>query len=56
MSDFNKPNGLVVVLSVLLPLVGYVLFFVKKDEQPDAAKAYLWAAVAGSVVGILLAL
>ncbi len=56
MSDFNKPNGLVVVLSVLIPLVGYVLYFSKKEEQPDAAKGYLWAAIAGSVIGIIIAL
>ena len=56
MSNFNKPNGLVVVLSVLVPLVGYILYFVKKDEQPDAAKGYLWAAIAGSVIGLIVVL
>lgn len=56
MSEFNKPNGLVVVLSVLIPLVGYILYFSKKDEQPDAAKSYLWAAIAGSIIGLIVAL
>lgn len=56
MAEFNKPNGLVMVLSVFIPLVGYILYFTKKDEQPDAAKSYLWAAIGGSVVGVLLAL
>lgn len=54
MSNSNKPNGLVVVLSVLIPLIGYILYFVKKDDQPDAAKSYLWAALGGSAVGLLL--
>ena len=56
MSNFNKPNGLVVILSVLVPLVGYILYFTKRDEQPDAAKGYLWAAFAGSITGLLVVL
>lgn len=54
MSSYNKPNGLVVVLSVLLPIIGYVLYFAKKDDQPDAAKGYLWAAIGGSIIGLML--
>lgn len=54
MADFNKTNGTLVVLSVLLPIVGYVLYFVKKDREPDAAKNYLWSAIAGSIVGLIL--
>lgn len=54
MADFNKTNGVLVVLSVLLPIVGYVLYFVKKDREPDAAKNYLWSAIGGSVVGLIL--
>lgn len=50
----NKTNAGLVVLSVLLPIVGYVLFFSKKDEEPDAAKTYLWTAIVGSAFGILL--
>ena len=56
MSNFNKLNGLVVILSVLIPLVGYILYFTKRDEQPDAAKGYLWAALAGSIIGLLVVL
>lgn len=56
MSNFNKPNGLVVILSVLIPLIGYILYFAKRDEQPDAAKGYLWAALAGSIIGLLVVL
>lgn len=53
MSEYNKTNGLLVVLSVLIPIVGYVLYFVKKDKEPDAAKNYLWSAIAGSVIGLI---
>lgn len=54
MSGYNKTNGLLVVLSVLIPIVGYVLYFVKRDDEPDAAKNYLWSAIAGSVIGLIL--
>jgi len=56
MAEFNKASGGLIVLSVLLPIVGYVLYFVKRDNEPDAAKNYLWSAVAGSVIGIMIAL
>lgn len=45
-----------VILSVLLPFAGYVLFFAKKDEEPEAAKSYLISAVVGSILGVLLIL
>lgn len=57
MSEQNNTNVGLIILSVLIPLVGYILYFVKKDnEEPEVAKNYLWSAVAGSVVGILLML
>ncbi len=46
----------VVILSVLVPLVGYIAYFVKKDEAPEAAQSYLYSALAGSALGILFAL
>ena len=54
MSEYNKASAGLVILSVLLPIVGYILFFVKKDLEPDAAKIYLWSAIAGSIVGLIL--
>lgn len=54
MSNLNKTNEGIVILSVLLPIVGYVIYFVKKDNEPDAANNYLWCAIAGSIVGIIL--
>ena len=46
----------VVILSVILPIVGYVAYFVKRDEAPEAAQSYLYSAIAGSALGILFAL
>ena len=54
MANENKTNEVLVVLSVLLPIIGYIFYFVKKDDEPDAAKNYLWSAIAGSIVGLIL--
>ncbi len=53
MSEQNNTNAGIVILSVLFPIVGYVLFFVKKVSEPIVAKNYLWSAIAGSIVGLL---
>lgn len=56
MSSSTSSNPLLIILSVLIPIVGIVLYFVKKDEAPEAAKTYLWAAAGGFVVGLILVL
>lgn len=43
-----------VILSVLLPIVGYIMYFVKKAEEPKAAHSYLVSALVGSAVGLLM--
>lgn len=50
----KNANPLLIILSVFFPIVGYVLYFVKRSEEPEAAKTYLWSAVAGSLIGVLL--
>lgn len=50
----KNANPLLIILSVFLPIVGYVLYFVKRNEEPEVAKTYLWSAVAGSLIGVLL--
>ena len=47
-------NVWTVILSVLIPMVGYVLYFVKKDEQSNASKNYLLPAIVGTVVFAIL--
>lgn len=42
------------ILSVLIPIVGLVLFFVKKADEPDAAKAYLGACIGGAIIGFII--
>lgn len=56
-SEITAQNGTkvgLVIISVLLPIVGYVMYFSKKDEEPEAARNYLYSALVGSVVGVLL--
>ncbi len=54
MSNYGKPNPILMILSILIPLIGYVLYFVKREEDSAVAKNYLWCAVGGSVVGLIL--
>ena len=50
----DKTNILLAILSFLIPIVGLILFFVKKNETPNAAKNYLWCCIAGFVLGLIL--
>lgn len=60
MSEENNINGqesagcFGIVISLLIPLVGFILYFVKKNEMD--AKPYLYAALIGMVInGFVLA-
>lgn len=50
----DRANVGLVILSVLFPIVGLILFFVKKKETPKAAKAYIIAAVISFVVVMII--
>lgn len=50
----NSIHVLLVVLSFLFPIVGFVLYFVKKGNEPFTAKDYLWAGIAGFVLATLM--
>ena len=54
MAEFNKPSVGVIILSILFPIVGFVLYFVKRELESDAAKAYLGAALGGFIVGFII--
>ena len=43
-----------VILSVLFPIAGYIMYFAKKAEEPEAARNYLISALVGSAVGVLM--
>lgn len=48
----NKVSTLLVIISFLIPIVGIILYFVKKNE--GNAGAYLTAGVIGFVLNLLL--
>ena len=50
----DRANVGLVIVSVLFPIVGLILFFVKKKETPKAAKAYIIAAVISFGVCLLI--
>jgi len=50
----KKTNPLLVILSILIPIIGYVLYFVYKDEDQKIADSYLWPAIGGTIVAIFL--
>lgn len=56
MANLGKTSPVLLILSVLIPIVGYVLYFVKKDDDPEVAKNYLWGAIGGSIVGFIFML
>lgn len=49
-------SGWLKALAFLIPLVGLILYFVKKNEQPVGAKSCLNWAIAGFVVQIVFGL
>lgn len=45
-----------VILSFLFPIVGIIIFFVKKKESKNPAKNYLIAALIGWLLNIIISL
>lgn len=50
----KKPKILLKILSFLFPIVGIILFFIKKKDCKKIAKSYLKSAIAGIAVGIII--
>ena len=50
----DKANVGLIILSVFIPLAGFILYFVKKKEEPKAAKSYGLAALIMFIVNIVL--
>ena len=49
----EKAGTLAIIFSVLIPIVGVILYFVKKDKVQDP-QTYLKAAAVGFAIGIVL--
>ena len=54
MANQGKTSPGLLVLSVLMPIVGFVLYFVKKDDDQEVAKNYLWGAIGGMAFGFIM--
>jgi uncharacterized membrane protein YvbJ len=50
----DKPTCLMNGICFLIPIVGIILYFVKKNEQPNCAKSYLQWALISVAIGILI--
>jgi membrane associated rhomboid family serine protease len=51
----EKAGVVALIFSFLFPLIGIICYFVNKKEVENAS-AYLWAALGGFVMGIILRL
>lgn len=50
----DKLSTILMIVSFIIPLVGAILYFVKKGEEPKAAQQACYAALAGVAFGIVL--
>lgn len=51
--NVKKAGVLALIMSFLLPIVGVILYFIKRKDVVDPNN-YLYAAIAGFVVGLIL--
>ena len=54
LNNKDIPNTLMNVLSFIFPIVGIVLYFVKKNTEPNCAKTYLQWALLSIVIYVLI--
>ena len=50
----DKANGWLILLCVLIPLIGLVLYFVYKDTEPRAAKSYGRSSLISFLIGLVI--
>lgn len=53
-SSIDKPSIGLDIVSFLIPIVGLVLYFVKKEKSPQSAKSYLICAICGFALGLVI--
>lgn len=52
----DKAKIALAIVSFLIPIVGLILYFVKKKEAPNAAQTYLYCCLAGFALNFLICL
>ena len=52
----NCPKASVfgILVSFLIPLIGFILYGANSKKNPNAAEKYLWWSISGFVIGIIL--
>lgn len=55
-SSDDKPGCFLNVISFLIPIIGVILYFVKKSDHPASAKSYLKWAIISIVLGIVMSI
>ncbi len=51
-NNTRNTNNVLAIISFLVPLIGFILFFAKQENNPDAAEVYLWSAIGGFILGL----
>ena len=54
--DEDKASIILIIISFLFPIVGWILYFVKKEDMPNAAKKYAYWAWGGFGLNLLITL
>ena len=54
--NIDKPSIALDILSFCIPIAGLILYFIKKSEYPNSAKAYLICAICGFALGFIFSL
>ncbi len=53
---YDKASAGLIVVSVLFPIVGLILWIVKHDSTPNAAKAYGTAALISFIISLVISI
>lgn len=50
MRDFNI---FIIILCALFPIIGIILFFIKTNDEPEAAQVYLATSISSIIISLL---
>ena len=54
MSSNSNRNAILLLIALVLPIVGYILYFMYRNSEKDKANEILACAIGGSILGIIL--
>jgi uncharacterized membrane protein YvbJ len=50
----DSPNVILIVLSLIIPLIGFILYFVWKKDTPKRANTILISSLIGAVINLII--